>query len=64
MPDTIPVNDPINAIAGALLIQVPPVTVSVSNAEASAQTDNAPDIGAGKPITVTDFTAEQPDGTV
>lgn len=62
-PDTIPVADPILAISGLVLVQVPP-PASVSTSVAPTQTVDDPEIAAGVGLTVTFAVAKQPAGSV
>lgn len=59
-PAKIPVVAPIEPIAGAELLQVPPVVASVSNVVVPVQTANAPPIAAGNGLTVFRIVVKQP----
>lgn len=53
MPVTPPLSDPINAVAGWLLVHTPPLMLSVRVAAAPAQIDAGPDMADGPALTVT-----------
>jgi hypothetical protein len=59
-----PVNEPIPAIAGALLVQVPPGDALLSVDVAPRQILYAPVLGAGNGLTVINALAVQPEDTV
>ena len=59
MPDTIPVDKPTVAIAGALLVHVPP-PASLSVIVPPIHTDDGPEIGGGPDVTVIVCVLTQP----
>jgi len=62
MPVRRPEEEPIAATVAALLVQVPPVGASVSNAVMPAQREVTPVIALGAGSTVTDLVTElEPD---
>ena len=63
-PVTMPLKEPINAVVGWLLVQVPPLTLSVSGVVAPAHALPAPVIAVGPLLTVTVLVVEQPVGRV
>jgi hypothetical protein len=63
-PVTIPDNEPTLAIAGLLLLQVPPPVASVNVVVSPEHTINTPDIGAGSASTVTTAVMIHPVGNV
>jgi len=65
MPDKIPDDNPIDAIEVLPLVQVPPAEVLLNVEKPPMHTVVIPDIAAGKGLTVTTLTDEQPvDSTV
>jgi hypothetical protein len=62
IPVTIPDNVPIAAVAGGVMLHVPPPP-SVSGTEEPAHTTGGPPIAEGKGFTVTARTAGQPPPT-
>jgi len=63
-PLTMPLDDPIVATDGLLLVHVPPVLPSVKVTDEPAQTLLKPDIAAGAGLTVTTVSAVQPPDNV
>jgi len=63
MPETIPVEEPIAAMDGPLLLQVP-LPTSVSVIPEPWQTEDGPEIVMGKGFTVTTVVIKQPAGSI
>jgi hypothetical protein len=61
-PCTAPLADPTLAIAGLLLLHVPPVAAVVKVIVVPTQILDTPVIAAGNALTVITLLAEQPDG--
>ena len=64
IPNSTPLNEPIIAVAGTLLLQVPPGIASDRDNVLPAQTVDEPMIGPGALLTVTTITARHPDGSI